>query len=98
MRLTDDEIKAIKDTFYDVFKDGAIYLFGSRVDDTKRGGDIDLYIELTDKLSDEDIRSKKSKFKLKLYDKIGEQKIDIVVSEDKNRTIEKEASRTGVAL
>jgi len=26
------------------FKDGKIFLFGSRVDDTQRGGDIDLYI------------------------------------------------------
>jgi hypothetical protein len=42
MRLTPQEIQAIKETFLNTFDKGNIYLFGSRVDDTKRGGDIDL--------------------------------------------------------
>ncbi len=44
MRLTDNDKRAIKETFFEIFEDGKIYLFGSRADDTKRGGDIDLYI------------------------------------------------------
>jgi predicted nucleotidyltransferase len=40
------EVKAIKQTYDEVFKYGDIYLFGSRVDDTQKGGDIDLYIDL----------------------------------------------------
>lgn len=44
MRLTNSEIEAIKKAFLKTFEDGKIYLFGSRADDTKKGGDIDLYI------------------------------------------------------
>ena len=38
MRLSKDEIDGIKRAFEEVFKEGKIYLFGSRVDDNKRGG------------------------------------------------------------
>ena len=50
MRLTEHEIKMIKKAFKESFHDGKIYLFGSRVDNTKRGGDIDLYIKPNNKL------------------------------------------------
>ena len=36
----------IKKYFNLFFHDGDIYLFGSRVDDSKKGGDIDLYFVL----------------------------------------------------
>lgn len=91
MRLEQYEIKAIKKAFSDSFEDGKIYLFGSRVDDTKRGGDIDLFIELPHHLNTKNILHKKSMFRLSLYEQIDEQKIDIIVSKDKNRSIEKEA-------
>ena len=44
IRLNSFEVDAIKKAFKEVFKEGEVYLFGSRVDDTKRGGDIDLYL------------------------------------------------------
>ncbi len=44
MRLSDFEIKSIKEVAKKNFGESVkITLFGSRVDDTKRGGDIDLY-------------------------------------------------------
>ncbi|WP_151900701.1 nucleotidyltransferase family protein [Sulfurimonas hydrogeniphila] len=95
MRLTDDEVNLIKKAFFETFKDGKIYLFGSRVDDTKRGGDIDLYI--VPKNHDE-LRKKKIDFLVKLDEYIGEQKIDVVIAKDLNRLIEKEALRTGIEL
>jgi len=98
MRLTDYEIESIKKTFYKVFGEGRIYLFGSRVDDSKRGGDIDLYMELSSEMDIKKQLDKKSEFKIKLYDIIGEQKIDIIISKDKNRSIEKEAMKKGVLL
>ncbi|WP_418641217.1 nucleotidyltransferase domain-containing protein [Sulfurimonas sp. ST-27] len=95
MRLTDDEVNLIKKAFFETFKDGKIYLFGSRVDDTKRGGDIDLYIIPRNQ---DELRKKKIDFLVKLDEYIGEQKIDVVIAKDLNRLIEKEALRTGIEL
>ncbi len=36
MRLTQKQRASIKDTFLEIFKNGEIYLFGSRVDDMKK--------------------------------------------------------------
>lgn len=75
MRLTEFEIKVIKDSIKSMDPDANVFLFGSRTDDTKKGGDIDLLIlssgkELFDKL----------KLKMKICEKIGWQKIDIIIS------------------
>ncbi|WOE69014.1 nucleotidyltransferase domain-containing protein [Hydrogenimonas thermophila] len=96
MRLTQYEIRSIKKAFEEVFEGGKIYLFGSRVDDTKRGGDIDLYLVPSKKFDDE--RERKIKFLIKLDEYIGEQKIDVILAKDKNRLIEQEALRYGVEL
>ena len=98
MRLTQDEIKAIKDAFRATFKEGKIYLFGSRVDDEKRGGDIDLYIDLPYSISIKEMLEKKSAFKLMLYDMIGEQKIDVIISKDKSKKFEKDILKNGILL
>jgi predicted nucleotidyltransferase len=62
LRLSTQTIKHIKQTFKEVFGNGNIYLFGSRVDDTKRGGDIDLYIDLEERLPYFAVFSKKIDF------------------------------------
>ena len=47
MRLTQSQIDVIKQKTLLVFGDSAkVYLFGSRIDDLAKGGDIDLFIEL----------------------------------------------------
>ena len=98
MRLTNHEIISIKESFHQVFGSGKIYLFGSRVDDSLKGGDIDLFIELDITPTVKETLDKISKFKINLYDKIGEQKIDLIISKDKTRLIEKEALSKGVLL
>ena len=46
MRLNPDQIEAIKQETEHFFgADAQVWLFGSRVDDMAKGGDIDLYIE-----------------------------------------------------
>ena len=48
MRLTHAQIDTIRKTARQNFgEDASIWLFGSRPDDSKRGGDVDLYIEAT---------------------------------------------------
>jgi len=84
----------IKKAFLEVFESGNIYLFGSRVDDTKKGGDIDLYISTPDK---KDLVSKKIDFLVQLKRKIGEQKIDVVLDYATNRLIDNIAKQ-GIRL
>lgn len=96
MRLTEFEVKSIITNTKAFFGNGAsVYLFGSRIDDRKKGGDIDLYIipENT-----EDLYQKKLKFLVALEKLIGEQKIDIVFATDPTRLIEKNALQEGIEL
>ena len=53
-----------------------VYLFGSRTDDARRGGDIDLYIEAPMSAT-EAVRSRIAVLG-HLYDRIGERKIDLL--------------------
>ena len=79
MRLTPEEKAAIRYAARIHFGPNAqVWLFGSRADDTKRGGDIDLYVE-TDLNQPADLSRREINFKLDLDDQLGEQKIDIVV-------------------
>ena len=94
MRLSIFEIESILNTFHDIFGEGRVYLFGSRLDDTKKGGDIDLYLDIIDT---DDMYPKKNDFLIKLESKIGQQKIDIVFKKDSSRLIEQEAQK-GVEL
>ena len=70
-----------------------MYLFGSRVDDSKKGGDIDLLV-----MSDRLTRDDKRRIKTRLYELIGEQKIDILLAADDSDPFVKLALETGVKL
>lgn len=93
MRLKDSEQVAIISTVKGLDKNARVYLFGSRVDDTKKGGDIDLLV-MSDRLTSDDKRIIKSK----LYELLGEQKIDIVLAADDSDPFVKLALETGVKL
>lgn len=45
MRLKQNEVNVIKSNILKYIKDAKIILFGSRVYDDKRGGDIDIFVE-----------------------------------------------------
>ena len=96
IRLAGFEVAAIKRSFSETFGEGDVYLFGSRTDATKRGGDIDLYLCPAQRFDDE--RERKVRFLVKLDEYIGEQKIDVVIQKDPSRLIEQEALRTGIKL
>jgi len=53
MRLTPYEIESIKKAFKESFGEGRVILFGSRVDDSQKGGDIDLYLIPAKQYADE---------------------------------------------
>lgn len=77
MRLTPIEQQVIRDASLRRFG-VAPRLFGSRVDEAKRGGDIDLYIETT--LPSEQAFRSEMQMAADLYCSLGERKIDIVVN------------------
>ena len=89
MRLSTNEINLIKNKVNIIFGETIIYLFGSRIDDGKKGGDIDLYI-----ISEvnEDLFKKKIKLKTILEDLLFKP-VDIEIAKDENRLIEKEAMK-----
>ena len=59
MRLTTDQIQAIRDAASSTFGDkAAVWLFGSRVDDAKKGGDIDVLVRPAPMTDDEPFAKK----------------------------------------
>ena len=99
MRLTREQIDSIRRAVQDVFGPGAeVLLFGSRVDDSKRGGDIDLLVRPDDGFTDEPLR-RKIRLLGQLEQALGERKIDIVIEPPENpRPIECVARETEVKL
>ena len=98
MRLKPEEVAAIKGATRDVFGPTAIVrLFGSRTDDTLRGGDIDLHIEV-DAVTDE--WQERTRFEDRLFERIDPQKVDVVLSirGGAPRGFERIAYRDGIIL
>ena len=95
MRLTAYQQQSIKKHFLEVFKEGEIYLFGSRVDNSAKGGDIDLYLIVPNLKK---LAFKRVEFLVSLKRDIGEQKIDVVFDRGNNRPIDKIAKEQGVRL
>ena len=87
MRLTEKEIKTIKDIVLDVFGESEIRIFGSRLNENKKGGDIDIFVIPKNR---ENLFKKKIKAAAKLENLLFKP-VDIVVHYDFNREIEKEA-------
>lgn len=50
MRLSNQELNSIRSEILSADPDGKIFLFGSRADDSRRGGDIDLFVETSVRL------------------------------------------------
>lgn len=93
MRLREFELAAILSVVRSLDDTACVYLFGSRVDDSKKGGDIDLLI-MSDRLTSDDKRT----IKIKLYEILGEQKIDIVLAKEESNPFVKLALETGIKL
>lgn len=93
MRLTPEEHAEITRSITGRDPSATIYLFGSRVDDSARGGDLDLLV-----LSSEIGLWDRLDILADLHRKFGEQKIDLVVFPDLSRPFARIASREGVML
>lgn len=97
MRLNPEYIYWIKQSAEECFGKGtSVYLFGSRTNDNRRGGDIDLFLETEQK---ENLFEKKIKMLQILYNHLGEQNIDIVINNPKHQLgIYEVARKEGILL
>ena len=77
MRLTDNERIIIVNIIQKIDPNANVYLFGSRIDNSKLGGDIDLLIH-SQQLNKYQLRA----IKWQLLEQLGEQKIDILLSQE----------------
>ena len=74
MRLTASEITAIREEIWRLDPSAEVYLYGSRVDDTERGGDVDLLV-ISETLGFRDVM----RLRARILDRIGWQQLDLVV-------------------
>jgi predicted nucleotidyltransferase len=74
MRVQQEQLDFLKHQILSRARNAKVYLFGSRADDTQKGGDVDILILSEKKLSFID----KTRIKYAFYEKYGEQKIDLV--------------------
>jgi hypothetical protein len=96
MRLTPYEQTVIKAASQRHF-DAPVRLFGSRLIDAKRGGDIDLYIESP--FTGDQAFARELAMTADIWHTLGEQKIDIVVSNGEHLLpIHERARQEGVWL
>ena len=74
MRLSTEQQHFINDYWQKQNAKNQVYLFGSRVDDGKKGGDIDILVLSNDKIKHLEI----FKMKIAFCSEFGQQKMDVV--------------------
>ena len=80
MRLTPEQIQTIKQTTHAVLgEDARVILFGSRADDAKKGGDIDLLFETNRAVANCAITI--GTLYVALIRQLGDRKIDIILKD-----------------
>ena len=95
MRISEHEKNAIIEAVKSVDPAAQVWLFGSRADDSKKGGDIDIAV-LSEKINKEAMN--KIRIRRLICNKIGEQRIDIVTSSDGKEAIFELAAAEGIKL
>ena len=95
MRISEHEKNVIVDAVKSVDPNARLWLFGSRTDDNKKGGDIDIAI-LSEKVNKDVMQ--KIQIRRFICNRIGEQKIDIVASADGKEAFFRLAVEEGIQL
>jgi hypothetical protein len=102
MRLSPEEVAAVKRLIAETYgADVLLRLFGSRVDDRRRGGDVDLHVEI-DAVGPYTVDDLEKELRLRrhLEDALRGRRVDLVVSRrgDEPGPIDAIARRTGIVL
>ena len=81
VRLSEKEIRIIKETIKKYDPSANIIIFGSRTDLTKKGGDIDILV-ISNKI---DYKTRR-KIRVELFLKLGERKIDLIITDNPQKS------------
>jgi predicted nucleotidyltransferase len=95
MRITEHEKNVIIEAVRNSDTEARVWLFGSRTDDSKKGGDIDIAI-FSEKINKDVMQE--IQVRRFICDRIGEQKIDIITTKDGKEAIFKLAMTEGIML
>jgi uncharacterized protein len=99
MRLTTAQIEVIRETTRQVLGDGArVILFGSRVKDNLKGGDVDLMVETSESVSEPAVLS--ARLASRVSRAMDGRKVDVVIKAPNLmiQPIHKIAAESGVVL
>lgn len=99
MRLSAQAARLIRETAEEQFGAGTrVLLFGSRADDSARGGDIDLCITPAQPVAQPALAA--ARFEARLIHLLGDQKIDVILASpgEPASVIQQVAQATGVLL
>lgn len=92
MRLSEEERRIIREAGMRHF--GVVpRLFGSRLDDSARGGDIDLFIP--GRWSPQEAVPRRLRFCAEIAVRLGERKIDVLLEDSRGSPIQARAETTG---
>ncbi|NDY97130.1 nucleotidyltransferase domain-containing protein [Wenzhouxiangella limi] len=99
MRLTSEQIHTIKQATAEIFGEAArVRLFGSRTDDRKRGGDVDLLVEADSPIEDETWLA--ARLSARVSRSMQGRRVDVLVQAPgiREQPIHRIARREGIAL
>lgn len=93
MRLGTDEVKTIREEIRQSDPAAEVYLYGSRTDDSARGGDIDLWVRSSRITYRDTLR-----LLIRIKDRIGWQKIDLTINAGEDDVLARLVAEKGVRL
>lgn len=99
MRISHHDCEKLKLAVHDIVGNGAsARVFGSRLDDDRRGGDLDLYVELDTEVANPALIAARIVARAQTY--LGERHIDVVLRDPSTAElpIHRIARETGIVL
>ncbi len=96
MRLSERCVCSIRMAVREIVGDADIWLFGSRADDARRGGDVDLYVEARRHVS----LRERLRLMSRIQKSMGLRRVDVIIRdpESRERPIFRTARDTGIRL